>query len=98
MEVRLYAYSVTKAAQLHLVKALAKISGPAIRVNSVSPGILLTEWGKRFPSEKLDAAKSKSTLKKLATVDDVVQQILCFVNSQSVTGFNAVIDAGWSLA
>lgn len=38
----LQAYSVTKAAQLHLVKALAKISGPAIRVNSVSPGILLT--------------------------------------------------------
>ena len=36
------AYSVTKAAQLHLVKTLATISGPHIRVNSVSPGLLLT--------------------------------------------------------
>ena len=36
------AYSVTKAAQLHLVKTLAAISGPHIRVNSVSPGLLLT--------------------------------------------------------
>jgi NAD(P)-dependent dehydrogenase (short-subunit alcohol dehydrogenase family) len=32
---------VTKAAQIHLVKALALIAGP-IRVNSVSPGIMLT--------------------------------------------------------
>lgn len=42
------AYSVTKAAQLHLMKALAKISGPHIRVNSISPGLLLTA-STRFP-------------------------------------------------
>lgn len=36
------AYSVTKAAQLHLAKGLAMISAPKIRVNSVSPGLLLT--------------------------------------------------------
>jgi NAD(P)-dependent dehydrogenase (short-subunit alcohol dehydrogenase family) len=36
------AYSVTKAAQLHLAKGLAKSCGPHIRVNSVSPGLLLT--------------------------------------------------------
>lgn len=35
-------YPVTKAAQIHLNKILAKISGPEIRVNSVCPGILLT--------------------------------------------------------
>jgi len=33
---------VTKAAQIHLVKALALTAGSIIRVNSVSPGILLT--------------------------------------------------------
>lgn len=36
------AYSVTKAAQLHLAKGLALIAAPKIRVNSVSPGLLLT--------------------------------------------------------
>lgn len=35
-------YSVTKAAQIHLVKCLARITSPKIRVNSVSPGILMT--------------------------------------------------------
>lgn len=36
------AYSVTKAAQLHLARGLAMIAAPKIRVNSVSPGLLLT--------------------------------------------------------
>ena len=130
----LQAYSVTKAALLHLLKTLAKISGPEIRVNSVSAGILLTvslasssssydrasklikqDWGRRFSVEKLNTAKEKSVLKRLATVDvslnckilnlrkelnvfkDVVGQILCLAQSQSITGYNAVIDAGWSL-
>lgn len=35
-------YAVTKAAQLHLAKGLAQIAAPKIRVNSVSPGLLLT--------------------------------------------------------
>lgn len=37
-------YSVTKAGQLHLMKALAATQGPKIRVNAVLPGLLLTEW------------------------------------------------------
>ncbi|PVH75035.1 short chain dehydrogenase [Cadophora sp. DSE1049] len=91
------AYSVTKAAQLHLVKTLATISGPHIRVNSVSPGLLLTEWGLKFPQEKLDASKAKTKLNRFATVEDVAEQVLCFAKSKSVTGSNAIIDAGWSL-
>ncbi|KAG4438895.1 hypothetical protein IFR05_005630 [Cadophora sp. M221] len=91
------AYSVTKAAQIHLVKTLATISGPHIRVNSVSPGLLLTEWGLRFPQEKQDASRAKTKLNRFATVEDVAEQVLCFAKSKSVTGSNAIIDAGWSL-
>lgn len=36
------AYAVTKAAQIHLMKSLAAICSPRIRVNSVSPGLMLT--------------------------------------------------------
>ncbi len=36
------AYAVTKAAQIHLVKALAIAAAPKIRVNSVSPSLMLT--------------------------------------------------------
>jgi NAD(P)-dependent dehydrogenase (short-subunit alcohol dehydrogenase family) len=37
-------YSVTKAAQLHIMRCLAKTQGPKVRVNAVLPGLLKTEW------------------------------------------------------
>ncbi|KAK1467834.1 short-chain dehydrogenase [Colletotrichum cuscutae] len=91
------AYAVTKAAQIHLVKGLALAAGPRIRVNSVSPGLMLTEWGLQFPQEKQQAARDRTPLERLATVDDVADQVLCFARSRSVTGANAVIDGGLSI-
>lgn len=41
--------------------------------------------------------KEATKLKRLATVDDVAEQVLCFARSKSVTGTNAVIDGGLSL-
>jgi len=62
-------YSVTKAAAIHLSKALAVICSPKIRVNSVSPGLLLTEWGMKFGPKKIEAATQATKLKRLATVE-----------------------------
>ena len=58
------AYSVSKAAQLHLVKCLAATQGPKVRVNSVLPGLLLTEWAERFSEERKEGVKRGSYLKK----------------------------------
>ncbi|MCJ1458503.1 hypothetical protein MMC28_008876 [Mycoblastus sanguinarius] len=91
------AYAVTKAAQIHLAQSLATIVSPRIRVNSVSPGVLLTDWGRQFPEEKIAAITAKSQLKRLATVEDVADQIVLFAKSRSLTGTNAVIDSGYSL-
>ena len=62
-------YSVTKSAAIHLSKGLAVIAGPHIRVNTVSPGLLLTEWGMKFPEEKRAAAKEAAKLKRVPTVE-----------------------------
>ncbi|KAB5580153.1 hypothetical protein GE09DRAFT_1182582 [Coniochaeta sp. 2T2.1] len=91
------AYAVTKAAQIHLVKGLAIAAAPKIRVNSVAPGLMLTEWGLQFGPEKIEANKERTRLKRLATVEDVAEQVLCFARSRSVTGTNAVIDGGMAL-
>jgi len=91
------AYAVTKAAQIHLVKGLAIAASPRIRVNSVAPGLMLTEWGLKFPPEKQEEMKQRTKLKRLATVEDVAEQVLCFARSRSVTGVNAVIDGGMAL-
>ncbi|KAK1080003.1 hypothetical protein LTR33_005917 [Friedmanniomyces endolithicus] len=90
-------YAVTKAAAIHLTKALAVICSPKVRVNSVSPGLLLTDWGLSFGEQKIEAATQATKLKRLATVEDVADQVRVFATTRSITGQNAVIDAGTSL-
>ncbi|KAF4766751.1 hypothetical protein N7455_005715 [Penicillium solitum] len=91
------AYAVTKAALIHLVRSLAVIAGPKIRVNSVAPGVLMTDWGQGFPAEKIKAVEEKNVLKRLATPEDVAEHVKFLSMSRSITGMNAVIDAGFSL-
>ncbi|KAL1593961.1 hypothetical protein SLS60_010695 [Paraconiothyrium brasiliense] len=91
------AYSVTKAAQIHLAKGLAVILAPKIRVNSVSPGMMLTEWGLKFPAAKREKAIENTKLKRLATVEDVADQIRTLALSRSMTGQNIQIDGGSSI-
>lgn len=87
-------YGVTKAAQIHMVKGLATICGPAVRVNSVSPGLMMTEWGARFPEAKVRATVEKSAGKALATPEDVAEQICTLALGRSITGQNLVMDCG----
>ncbi|KAI9710513.1 MAG: hypothetical protein M1820_002649 [Bogoriella megaspora] len=87
-------YAVTKAAQIHLAKSLAVVCSPRIRVNSVSPGLMLTEWGMKFPEAKREASRNNTKLKRLATVEDVAEQIRTLALSRSITGQNLLIDGG----
>ncbi len=87
-------YSVTKAAQIHLTKGLAMICGPQIRCNAVSPGLMLTEWGQKFPESKIKATADKGMLKRLATVEDVADQVRTLAANKSMTGQNIVLDCG----
>ncbi|KAH9909375.1 hypothetical protein F4778DRAFT_227803 [Xylariomycetidae sp. FL2044] len=91
------AYVVTKAAQLHLVKALAVMAAPKIRVNSVSPGLLLTDWAERYSDEAKESHRQGTKLKRIVTVEDVAEQVLTFAKSKSTTGVNVVMDAGFVL-
>ncbi|KAI1764785.1 NAD(P)-binding protein [Hypoxylon sp. FL1150] len=91
------AYSVTKAAQIHLMKALSVMAAPHVTVNSVSPGLLLTDWSKGFSEEQKQAHLQKTKLKRFVSVEDVAEQVLMFARSRSMTGVNVVVDAGFTL-
>ncbi|KIW88825.1 uncharacterized protein Z519_10309 [Cladophialophora bantiana CBS 173.52] len=87
-------YSVTKAAEIHLTKGLALICGTKVRCNSVSPGLMMTEWGNQFPESKVKATVDKAALKSTATPEDIADQIKTLVLSKSITGQNIVMDCG----
>ncbi|KPM42679.1 hypothetical protein AK830_g3841 [Neonectria ditissima] len=63
------AYSATKAAQIHMVKGLASMVAPKIRVNSVSPGLLETEWATRFSEEQKESHRQGTKLKRFVEVE-----------------------------
>ncbi|CAK7566507.1 MAG: hypothetical protein SEPTF4163_004454 [Sporothrix epigloea] len=93
------AYSVSKAAAIHLTRCLALVCGKksGIRCNSVSPGLLMTEWGQRFSDDQIQEAVGKTVLGRVATVEDVAEQVKSLALSTSITGQNIVIDGGIAL-
>lgn len=88
------AYSVTKAAGLHLMKNFAFSQGPKIRVNAVLPGLLLTEWGQKYGDEMLEIIKSRSALKHETYLDDCADAFVTLAKNNSVTGQAMTVDAG----
>ncbi|KAL4900557.1 hypothetical protein BDW74DRAFT_182644 [Aspergillus multicolor] len=88
-------YSVTKAAGLHLVKCLAQTQGNKVRVNAVLPGLLLTEWGLRFPKEKIEAYKARAPLNSLPEVEDTADAYINLAKNSSMTGQALQIDSGF---
>ncbi|KAF2256628.1 short chain dehydrogenase/reductase [Trematosphaeria pertusa] len=88
------AYAVTKAAQLQLVKCLATTQGPKTRINTVLPGLLLTEWGLKYSQEVIDAVKDKACLKHETFLQDCVDAFVMLVKNTSMTGMRVQVDAG----
>lgn len=51
----------------------------------------------KFPEGKREAARKATKLGRLATVEDVAEQVRVLALSRSVTGQNVCIDSGGSL-
>ncbi|GFF46552.1 granaticin polyketide synthase putative ketoacyl reductase 2 [Aspergillus udagawae] len=96
-------YSVSKAAALHLMKHLALSVGPKIRVNAVLPGLMLTEWGKKFGDSAIEWLNQKAILKQevmlLSSTDleDCANMFVTLAKNTSMTGQQIVIDSGLAM-
>lgn len=94
-------YVSSKAALLHMTKALAKALGPDIRVNSVSPGYIAdTAWhGKRDPESLKGAVPvsvDEALVKRLGNARDVSSAILFLASPEAsfITAADLLIDGG----
>ncbi|KAJ6260375.1 hypothetical protein Dda_4601 [Drechslerella dactyloides] len=91
------AYSVSKAAALHLMRGLASSHGPKIRVNAVCPGLVLTEWGSKFPEEVKEGYRLKSATKAYIHPVTVADAFVFCAQNISMTGQEIVIDGGYHI-
>jgi NAD(P)-dependent dehydrogenase (short-subunit alcohol dehydrogenase family) len=76
-------YAISKAAQIYLVKTLSKVCAPNIRVNSVSPALMLTDWGLQFDEKEQLAQAERNGLKRLVTI-----QVHTFIKTCSRLNIN----------
>lgn len=95
------AYCASKFGVLGLTKTLALEWGPlGVRVNSISPTIVLTELGKQaWAGEKGDLAKKQIPVGRFATPQDIAAAAV-FLASNAATmlnGADILIDGGYTI-
>lgn len=93
------AYASAKAGMTGLARQLAAEYGPAVRVNSVLPGPVLTpHWDGVGEAERAGAAAA-TALGRLGESSEVADAIayLCSDRASFITGVELNVDGGWSV-
>ena len=90
------AYSATKGAVIALTKALAKELGPSgIRVNCVSPGLILTDMCANLDAQTLDCMAEETPLGRNGTPEDVAKAIEYLADAEFITGHVLNVNGGF---
>jgi 3-oxoacyl-[acyl-carrier protein] reductase len=89
------AYCASKAAVDNLTKSLARALAPSIRVVSVSPGVVDTDFIKGRDESWRDDQVRRTPLGRLGTPDDVAEAVLAVaVQLRFATGVIIPVDGG----
>ena len=91
------AYSAAKAALINFTKTLAKELAPAIQVNAVAPGFVLTPNYDTIPPQQKDAWIEGTLIKRWITPEEIVAPYLFLLSSEATTGEVVVVDGGFHL-
>lgn len=88
-------YAASKAAMLSMMRSMAAEFAPHIRVNAVSPGVIL--WPENDPEFDTEAALADVPLNRRGESTDVVDAVLYLASAQYVTGQNLAVCGGLAL-
>jgi len=89
------AYCASKAAVDNMTRSLARALAPRIRVISVSPGLVDTEFVKSLDQSWRDEQASRTALKRLASPHEAAQAVVAAVTQLTfTTGSIIAVDGG----
>ncbi len=91
------AYSAAKAGVIGLTKALAKEVGPSgVRINAVSPGVVMTDMMAGFSDEDVAALKDETPLTSLGSPEDIADAVLFLASEKArfITGQVLSVNGG----
>jgi 3-oxoacyl-[acyl-carrier protein] reductase len=93
------AYCACKAALDTMTTSLARVLGPEVRIMSVSPGAVATDFVPGRDRAALEKIAATTPLKHLIEPEDVAQAIMaCVVGLKTTTGARIIIDGGRSIS
>ena len=93
-------YSASKSGLIGMTKALAKEVGlSGITVNSVSPGVILTDMTSHFDDETMNSLKEETPLNRIGTPEDVAGAVsfLASKDADFITGQNVSVNGGMNI-
>ena len=93
-------YSASKSGLIGMTKALAKEVGlSGITVNSVSPGVILTDMTSHFDEDTMNALKEETPLYRIGTPEDVAGAVsfLASKDANFITGQNISVNGGMNI-
>ncbi len=93
-------YSASKAGLIGLTKALSKEVGPSgIRVNAVTPGVILTDMLSSFDEETMKALSDETPLGRIGTAEDVAKAIRFLLSDDAsfITGQVLGVNGGFGM-
>ena len=91
------AYSAAKAGVIGLTKALAKEVGPSgVRVNAVSPGVVMTDMMAGFSDDDVAALKDETALTSLGSPENIADAVLFLASEKArfITGQVLSVNGG----
>ena len=91
------AYSAAKAALINFTKTLAKELAPAITVNAVSPGFVLSSAYKTTPDEVKKSFIESTMIKRWIQPEELAEAYLYLAGQSAVTGTVLSVDGGFLL-
>jgi NAD(P)-dependent dehydrogenase (short-subunit alcohol dehydrogenase family) len=90
------AYSLSKAALIHMTRILAAELAPKVRVNAIAPGIVATDATAEFIAAGGPALPSRLPLQRFGDAQDIADACRFLLGEKSswITGETLVIDGG----
>jgi NAD(P)-dependent dehydrogenase (short-subunit alcohol dehydrogenase family) len=93
---RMGAYSISKAALLHMTRILAAELAPKVRVNAIAPGIVRTDATADFIESGGRSMAARLPMERFGHAEDIADACRFLVSDKSswITGETLVIDGG----
>jgi len=87
-----FAYTLSKKLLYELTLMTARVMGPAVRVNGICPGIILSST--ETSREMLEKMVQRLPLRKKGNPDNIIQALLYLIENEFVTGDCLFVDGG----